>query len=198
MPADAIYRRRSIRKFQDRPVPPALIRELIRAAGAAPSAKNRQPWKYLVFGNGQKDALLRAMEAGLSREERGETALPGSRSGLPDARNTLRVMGEAPVIIMILNTNAGSVFLPVDSDKRLTELCDSLSIGASVENLLLTAQSLGLGALWIANTCFAYPELTAYLETEKQLVGAIAVGYPGEDPAPRPRKTLEEIAEYRL
>lgn len=138
-----------------------------------------------------------AMENGLEREERGITSLPKSRYGLPDARKTLRIMREAPIIIIIFNTNARSPFLPVDNDGRIAEICDTLSIGASVENMLLAAEALGLGTLWVANTCFAYQEMVSYLDTKDQLVGAIAVGYADEKPPQRPRKQLEEIAEYR-
>ena len=81
---------------------------------------------------------------------------------------------------------------------RFVEICDSLSIGASIENILLKAQELGLGTLWIGNTCFAYQELFAYLHTEGQLIGAITVGYANENPVARPRKKLEDIVEYRI
>ena len=60
-----------------------------------------------------------------------------------------------------------------------------------------SAPALGLGTLWIANTCFAYTELCDYLQTENQLVCAVAVGYAGETPSPRPRKKAEDIVEYR-
>ena len=138
------------------------MEELLNAGRAAPSAKNRQPWKYIVFGGAQKQELLKVMEAG------------------------------------ILNTNAKSPFLPVDNDEHITELCDTLSIGALIENMLLAAEELGLGTLWIANTCFAYRELVTYLETEQQLVGAVAVGYSDETPSQRPRKQLEDFVEYRI
>ena len=75
---------------------------------------------------------------------------------------------------------------------------DTLSIGASIENMLLKATEIGLGTLWIANTCYAYKELTEYLETTQQLVGAIALGYADENPTQRPRKKMEDIVEYRL
>ena len=45
------------------------------------------------------------------------------------------------------------------NEKRIVEICDSLSIGAAIENMILTATGYGLGTLWIANTCFAYNEL---------------------------------------
>lgn len=192
-----IYERRSIRKFQKKDVPIDLLNKILDAGRVAPSAKNRQPWKYIVFGNKHKEDLLKAMAEGLQREEKGITDLRRSQHGIPDARNTLRIMQEAPIIVVVINTNAKSPFLPVDSDARITEICDSLSIGASIENMLLTAEEVGLGALWIANTCFAYTELTTYLGTDEQLVCAIAIGYADERPEPRPRKPLKEIVEFR-
>lgn len=198
MAINSIYDRRSIRKFQEKDVPIELINKILDAGRVAPSAKNRQPWKYIVFGNERKKELLKAMEEGLEREENGITGIPKSRHGIPDAKNTLRIMQEAPIIIVVLNTNAKSPFLQIDHDERISEICDSLSIGASIQNMLLAAEEMGVGTLWIANTCFAYTELVTYLHTEEQLVGAIAVGYANENPGQRPRKKINEIVEFRL
>ena len=99
--------------------------------------------------------------------------------------------------IIILNENGRTPYENIDTDKRVSEICDSLSIGASVENMLLRATELGLGTLWIANPCFAYDELVEYIGTENQLVGAVALGVPDEEPASRPRKQLENVLEYR-
>ena len=52
--------------------------------------------------------------------------------------------------------------------------------------------------VWVANTCFAYPELQSYINTSFQLIGAIALDYSLEKPNQRPRKALEEIIEYRM
>lgn len=198
MSIKSIYNRRSIRNFLEKDIPLELLYEILNAGREAPSAKNRQPWKYIVFGNEKKKELLQAMKAGLDREDKGITDLLKSRFGISDAKNTLRIMSEAPIIIIVLNTNAISPFLKINNDERISEICDSLAIGASIENMVLTAEDMGLGTLWIANTCFAYSELVEYLDTDKQLVGAIAIGYPNEKPAKRPRKSLEEIAEFRM
>ncbi len=198
MRIEAIYGRRSIRRYKDKPVSKEIIEQIIDAGRQAPSAKNRQPWKCIVFENEAKAELLSCMERGLEREYKGEAVLPKSRFGLTDARHTLRIMRQAPVVIVVLNTNGESPFLPIDEDKRVSEICDSLSIGAFIQNMLLEAQELGMGTLWIANTCFAYPELVEYLQTEEQLIGAVALGYPDEKPAARPRKELEEIVEWRV
>ena len=111
-------------------------------------------------------------------------------------------MREAPVIIIVMNTNGKSPYKVISTDERVTEICDSLSIGASIENMMLKASEIGLGTLWIANTCFAntcfaYDALMEYIGLPGQLIGAVAVGYADEQPAERPRKTVSEIMEYR-
>ena len=151
-----------------------------------------------MFCGESKKALLECMEKGLAREEADCAVLPQSRKGLADARNTLRIMKEVPITVVVLNTDGKSFFEEIDTDSRVTEICDILSIGASIENILLRPEEISLGTLWIVNTCYAYPELTAHLQTEYQLVGAIAVGYAAEKSTQRPRKNLEEVVEFRM
>lgn len=194
---ESIKDRRSIRKYTPQELDRQIIDEIIKAAILAPSAKNRQPWKFLVYMGETKSSLLDEMEKGLLREKDGEALLPDSKSGLSDAFNTLKIMRQSPVLIMILNTNGASLFEDISTDKRITEICDSLSIGAAVENMLLKATELGVGSLWIANTCFAYNELVEYIGTSDQLIGAVSLGYADEAPAARPRKAFDDVAEYR-
>lgn len=189
--------RRSIRKYQNRMVERGDIEKLIEAARLAPSAKNRQPWKYIVYTGAEKETLLNAMEQGLNREAAEHQLLPKSAFGLPDAFHTLQVMRQAPVVIIVMNTNGQSPYEEIDTDRRFSEICDSLSIGASIENMLLKATQLGLGTLWIANTCFAYHDMMQVIQSPGQLIGAVALGYPDEQPSKRPRKPLEDILEYR-
>lgn len=189
--------RRSIRKYQNRMVERGDIEKLIEAARLAPSAKNRQPWKYIVYTGTEKETLLNAMEQGLNREAAEHNLLPKSAFGLPDAFHTLQVMRQAPVVIIVMNTNGQSPYEEIDTDRRFSEICDSLSIGASIENMLLKATQLGLGTLWIANTCFAYHDMMQVIQSPGQLIGAVALGYPDEQPSKRPRKPLEDILEYR-
>ena len=72
MSENAIYDRRSIRKYQNREVPTEYIEQLIDAARMAPSAKNRQPWKYIVYTGDGKQKLTDAMAKGIEREESGQ------------------------------------------------------------------------------------------------------------------------------
>jgi F420 biosynthesis protein FbiB-like protein len=194
---DQIINRRSIRKYTSQSVEKELIDEILGAAILAPSAKNRQPWKFIVYSDSSKKELLDAMEKGLIKTKEELAHMPDSEYMLSDAFNTLKIMREAPVIIMVLNTNGSSPFNDIDTFARITEICDSLSIGAAIENMLLKATDLGLGTLWIANTCYAYNELAGFIGTDAQIIGAVALGYANEAPFPRPRKSLDEVAEYR-
>lgn len=189
--------RRSIRKYKDNAINKADIEIILKAGLLAPSAKNRQPWKYYVYVGDEKDKLLECMERGLLRERDGIKLLPNSQNGLPDAFNTLRIMREAPILIIIENTNGVSLYSKIDTDNRVTEICDTLSIGASVQNILLTATELGYGTLWIANTCFAYDELVNFIDIKGQLVGAISLGISDEMPNQRPRKQFEDVVVFR-
>ena len=195
---DTIFKRRSIRKFTDKPVSRELIDKLLAAAVAAPSAKNRQPWRFAVYSGEQKNALLGEIRRGLEREKSGDARLPLSADGLGDAFNTLRIMEQAQVIIMVLGSQGMSPFETYSPDRHVYEVCDVLSIGAAVENLLLAATELGLGSLWIANTCYAYEELAAFMGTDRMITGAVALGYPAETPSARPRKSIDEVTEYKI
>ena len=66
--------------------------------------------------------------------------------------------------------------------------------------MTLTAIGLGLGSLWICDSFFAQQELNEWLGNDGEygeLYAVLAVGYADEDPAARPRKSVEEVVEWR-
>ena len=192
-----IENRRSIRKYKPDKIERKLIEEIIYSASLAPSAKNRQPWKFIVYQGEEKDKLVDVMRHGINSEKTTHELMPEWTFAIPDAENTVRIMQEVPCLIAVLNTNQYTPFASIENEKRIVEISDSLSIGAAIENMILTATGYGLGTLWIANTCFAYNELMDFIGTDSQLTGIVAVGFADESPAKRPRKPLEEIVEYR-
>ena len=192
-----IENRRSIRKYKRHEISKEIIEDIIYSATLAPSAKNRQPWKFIVYQGEEKSKLVDVMHQGIKLEKITHKLMPEWAFAIPDAENTVRVMEEAPCLIAVLNTNQKTPFDSIEDEKRIVEICDSLSIGAAIENMILTATSYGLGTLWIANTCFAYNELIDFIETDSQLTGIVAIGFANETPAKRPRKPLTDIVEYR-
>ena len=85
---DAIYDRRSIRKFLNKPISDDDIMEIIQSGIKAPSSKNRQPWKYVVIQGDSKEEMLKAFRQGIEREEKQEALLPKSRQHLAAAKHT--------------------------------------------------------------------------------------------------------------
>lgn len=193
---DAIAAKRSIRKFKSTPVPRHIIEEIIKAGAFAPSSKNRQPWHFVVTTCQAKEEALSAMEQGLRREAQ-QPLLPESAQYIAGAWNTLAIMRQAPVIIFVVNPLGLDLLTPQNAENRVFEICNAQSIGAAVENMSLAAVEAGLGSLWICDIYFAYRELCAWLNCGGELAAAFALGYAGEAPMPRPRKSWSETVEWR-
>lgn len=192
-----ISQRRSIRRFLPSPVSSEEIGEILRAGIAAPSSKNRQPWKFIVVSGDAKEGMLQAMQQGLEREKHGVPLLPESREHLPGAEQTLETMRSAPVTIFVVNPIGRSLTQSLAPEERVSEICNIQSVGAALENMALAAAGLGLGSLWIGDIFFAYAELARWLDTEGEIIAAMAFGHPSETPAKRPRKAFADVVEWR-
>ena len=191
-----IENRRSIRKYKPDEIERKLIDEIIYSASLTHLLKT-DSLGNLLYIRERKDKLVDVMRHGINSEKMTHELMPEWAFAIPDAENTVRIMQEAPCLIAVLNTNQHTPFASIENEKRIVEICDSLSIGAAIENMILTATGYGLGTLWIANTCFAYNELMDFIGTDSQLTGIVAIGFANEAPAKRPRKPFEEIVEYR-
>lgn len=194
---DAIYNRRSIRKFLNTPIADEDIMEIIQSGIKAPSSKNRQPWKYVVIQGNSKAEMIDVFRQGIKREENQEALLPKSRQHLAAAKYTTDIIEAAPVVIFIVNTLGSGLSEDMTPEEHIYEICNIQSISASIENMLLTATEKGIGSLWICDIYFAYAELCQWLNDDGQLLAAIAFGYPNESPKERPRRKLEDVVEWR-
>lgn len=193
----AIYDRRSIRKFTDKPISKEDITEIIQSGLKAPSSKNRQPWKYIVIQGNSKSEMLKVFRQGIAREENDSALLPQSRQHIAAAKYTVDIMEEAPIIVFVVNTLGKSITAELTPEERIYEICNIQSIGASIQNMLLAATKKGIGSLWICDIYFAYSELCKWLDCDGQLVAAIAFGYPNEFPKERPRKKLDDAVAWK-
>ncbi len=192
-----IYNRRSIRKFIDKPIPQEDIVDIIQSGLKAPSSKNRQPWRYIVVQGNAKKEMLRVFRQGIEREENGNALLPQSKQHISAAKHTVDIMAEAPVTVFVVNTLGKNILEDLTPEEHIFEICNIQSISASIENMLLTATGKGIGSLWICDIYFAYSELCEWLNSDGQLIAAIAFGYPNESPKERPRKKIEDVIEWR-
>lgn len=185
---EAISQRRSIRKFEDRPVPRELIEKILHAAILAPSGKNAQPWRFIVLEGEKKDEVVDILERSVASFKEA-----GMQTG--SAENSARIMRQSPVVILVLNPRRTTQDFK-DRWEQLGCLVDTQSVGAAIQNMLLQATALGLGTLWICDVFYAQDEICRHFGTNDELLAGVAVGYPAESPSPRPRKPWQEVTTW--
>lgn len=193
---NVIANRRSIRKYKSDDIPHAMIEEIIKAGTLAPSSKNRQPWKFVVATGKSKDEAAEVFRKGIEREKE-KPFLTESAPYITGAEYTLKIMQQAPVVIFIANSLGRDFSRDLTIEERVSEICNTQSIGAAIENMILAATDLGLGSLWICDTYFAQKELNDWMNTEGELCAALALGYADEKPFARPRKCIGDVVEWR-
>lgn len=197
-----ISSRRSIRRFKPLPISRDIISSILGAAILAPSAKNRQPWKFIVVEqNENKGMMLNCMRAGISRLRAEYAKLHILRSDVEQALETIDIMSQAPVTIFVFYRNDLCHAYEDGVDWKIgfkdIEVADIQSIGAAIQNLLLGATAKGIGCLWNCDVLYAYSELCEWFNTTYPLIAAITLGYPDENPEARPRFSIEEVAEWK-
>lgn len=152
---NAIFKRSSVRQFADKSVNIDDIERLMRAAMAAPSAGNQQPWEFFI-----------------ARDETTRMALAASSPFAGPAK-------KAPCVIAVCRRTEGLRFPG----------CAPLDMSAAVENILLEAANIGLGAVWLG----IYPEHDRMAAVSVALGGPrdmepfalVAVGYPQHRSEPK-------------
>lgn len=178
MELDAVIRdRRSIRKYLPQPVEQEKIDAVLNAARLSQSGKNRQPWQFLLLTGEHKDHVADIML------QLFETEHPELPPYYTTSKHTAKVIKAAPLLMLIFR----------EDDAKWRD-GDMLSLGAGIEHMALKAADLGLGSLWIRDVVYTAKEIQSYVGHEQlHLACAFALGYPAEQPAPRPRKELHEL-----
>lgn len=105
-----ILERRSIRKYENKALSLDLLKKIIGAALKAPSAKNRQPWKFIVLVSEEKDKFVQVMRQGIERERVTKVLLPNSSNYISAAKHTATIIEQAPVLIVVCNPSGHSLY----------------------------------------------------------------------------------------
>lgn len=178
---EVLQKRRSIRMYKDMEVSENLIEKILEAGRMAPSAKNGQPWIFAIPSKEKKDKIASIMKNYFPKDRNEDFTPPYAIS----AKYTARIIMHAPILILVLRKYR--------EEGELMKYTDLLSIGASIENMCLKATDLGLGSLWIRDTCYTEEIILNYLGLQQyELVSALAIGYAANTPTPTVRKPLEE------
>jgi coenzyme F420-0:L-glutamate ligase/coenzyme F420-1:gamma-L-glutamate ligase len=194
---EAIHSRRSIRRYRPEPVPQGLIVRLLEAACWAPSAHNRQPWRFAVIAAAEvKERLARAMGARL-RADLERDGLPPEVIERDVARSYARITG-APVVILVALTLADMDVYPDPQRSQAEWTMAVQSVAMAVQNLLLAAHAEGLGACWMCAPLFCPDAVKAALDLPEgwQPQALITLGYPAEAPKGKGRAPLASRVVY--
>lgn len=200
---EAIHTLRAIRRFEDRPVDEATIRRLLDAAIRAPSPTNCQPWAFVVVREDDRrtqmaDIYSRAWEFskqfyGDPSKARDET----ERRMLVATDRLAANLAEAPVyVVACLDRSRLGIMVTPDLETLLEPASAYGSVYAAVQNLLLAARGLGLGAVTTTlHRLFAH-ETAPLLGLPKhvEIVSVVALGWPRARFGPTTRRSVEEVA----
>lgn len=161
--------RRSIRKYKDTPVEREKIEQVLNAARLAPSWKNLQCWRFLVLTDPvKKNRLLDAFPEGN----------PGGAA-----------LVAAPCVIVVCAD-------PTQSGVENGIEYYIADTAIAFEHICLSAHALGLGTCWMGWFQEAPVKKALDIPEGFRVVGMTPLGYPDQQPKPRPRKELSEIAYF--
>jgi nitroreductase len=184
---DVVLNRRSPAKFREERPPRELIERLLEAAIRAPNHYLNEPWRFFVL-------------TGAARERLGEVFAERMRRAMPDAtapsaqatldrerKKTLR----APVVIAVAAVRT--------ENARALPIEDIEATAAAVENILLAAPALGLGAYWRTGDAAYDDEIKAFfgLRPEDHIASFVYVGYPEVWGPLTPRTGLQDKVSWQ-
>jgi len=160
----AIHTRHTVSKVKPDPLPRELIERLLEAAVQAPNHHRNRPWRFIVLTGGGREKLGEVLAHSLQvqKPDAPEAALQAERL------KPLR----APVLI--------AVGVDKSSDPKVVPLEDVCATAAAVENLLLAAHALGLGAIWRTGAAARDPQVKGFLglAADQELLAIVYLGYP--------------------
>jgi len=173
---EAIKKRRSVRSYENKPIPRDIINTVIEAGNQAPSAMNSQPWRFVVVEDEElKKKLL--------------------RTALPKAKNILKFAKDADPERYILTAkryeemedpiyySAPVILFVIGSGRYADHSCP-----LACQNIMLSAYSLGLGSCWVGFGSMVTDDAeivkTLELKDDEKIFGPIVLGYPKVYPGP--------------
>jgi nitroreductase len=194
---EAIEQRRSIRKFKSEPVPDEYIDALLDAARHAPSGSNAQPWRFKIVKDlKMKEKLVKAAYDQAFIAEAPVVLvccadiggyLDGVVSGLQDLGKIGAV--EDRIVHIVLERTDRMKTLNFDQfGQRI-----AFNVAIAIEHIVLRAMDFGLGTCWVRLIDEQAIRAIFGWDDTISVVALLPIGYPDEAPAPRKRRSIEEI-----
>ncbi len=181
----AINQRTSVRRFRSDPVARQVVERLLDCAVRAPNHKLTEPWRFTVLIGRAKDRLAEIR----AKHRLKRYSDPAAPEALAAADKVRRESRETPVYIVAMAA--------VNPDE-ITREEDYAATMMAIANLMIAAESLGLGTYLKSGGVMQDPELIdlAGVAPGFRVVGLISLGYPAEQDPPRRRKPAAELTRW--
>ncbi|GAA4353661.1 nitroreductase family protein [Variovorax defluvii] len=194
-----IEARQSVRRYAEQDIDDDVLAQLLHCATRAPSAHNRQPWRFAVLRHDGAKATLAAAMGDRLRRDRLADGDGHAEIDADVARSAARITG-APVVILVASSLADMDAYP-DERRRTAEAAMAMqSTAMAVQNLLLAASAAGLGACWMCAPLFcpdtARRALAIPLDWQPQAL--VTLGIPHGPVKRRPRRGMREVVRQEV
>ncbi len=202
--------RRSIRKWKSDPVPEDMLLKAVEAAGWSPNSGGRQPYRVYIVTDRAKIAAIGQAVQQVTDYLASLDCDAAARPAVERWRKTSAFFTAAPALIAVTASiyqsiadklqarNAGDPRVAEINRNRQIAASRIQTVGAFVDHLLLALHVLGLGAVWMAGPTQAKSAVEKILGTsqDEDWVALVPVGWPDEQPAPPPRKPLNDLVTF--
>ena len=188
---DVIKKRRSVRKYLPQMVPTDAVLEVLVAAGWAPSAHNSQTWRFIILEN---PSVKRQLAEAMADSWAADVEKDGGKIDAKIRQERVDRFANAPALILACTVMDGLRKFSDQQRQMFERDLSQQSLGAAMQNLLLTAHALGFGACWFCAPGFCK-------ETVRKVLGIpeavepeafVIIGYPAETPTMPPKKPIGE------
>lgn len=179
------------------------IKTILKVGQAAPSAKNRQPWYFLVIENQQvKDEIAKAAFLGRQKQFAGwdKKAAQKMINGNGFNSSNDKVIAEAPCIIVVMRNSDSSYSEALPDELNMKE---EQGVACATYSMMLAAWALGLGSVWICSVLYIRDELRIILENAGinwndnwQPRAILPIGYPKANPKKPPRELISGVSKF--
>lgn len=193
--AQLIATRRSIRRYRPEAIAPELIDELLDCAANAPSAHNRQPWRFApILDLDAKVRLARAMGERLRMDRLRDGDAPEAVEA--DVARSFERLTAAPVVVIVAATTLDMDAYPDPRRQQAEYLMAVQSTAMAVQNFLLLAHSAGLAACWMCAPLFCPDTVRTVMALPADWLpqSIITLGWPASQGRPRLRRPLADVA----
>jgi F420 biosynthesis protein FbiB-like protein len=191
--------RRSIRRFKPVQVETSVLTRILETATHAPSAHNRQPWRFAVITNQHRKVHLSELLAVDFRRDLAGDGLDAVEIEARLERSRSRITASPVVIVLCMDMSEMDIYTDPAGNRALAERAMAVqSVAAAGLQLQLAAHAEGLASVWTCSPLFTPQTVKTALDLPEtwEPQAMFFLGYAAEMPKAKPLKALAEVVKF--